>query len=151
MSTRSMTMVAQPYSGDGKYIALYRHCDGYPSVAGAAIAEVLSRVSLNCEGICVALLTLPDAEYRLATWMPSEQGDLEHIYTLQWNGRNAGSADYSGAWSIKHEKRIAWNDTPADWESKSYTLAEWVKFVERERKAMEARIAAYHAKRGDAK
>lgn len=83
MSTRSMTIVAQPYSDANAFAPLYRHSDGYPAEAGKAIVDVLETFPTCCEDIVAKLLSLrydsspgrtyPEPIYRAATWGPADQ------------------------------------------------------------------------------
>jgi hypothetical protein len=153
MSTRSMTLVQQSYSGPDAFIPLYRHCDGYPAEAGAAIVEALnsltaekdgSRLSGACEAIVSRLLKGDIGEYRLANWMPNDQGDLEHVY---WIFREINNGSWSN-WKIRHAARAGWVEsqkTVDDWPTATYSLAEFVAFVNLERQQMNKRIAQLRA------
>jgi len=145
MSTRSMTLVQQPYSGKDSFIALYRHCDGYPAEAGAAVIEALRQTpppadricgpGLSCEDIVRRLLAGDLGEYRLADWTPSDQGDLEHVYVLTRK---------DGIWSVRWAHREGWDEKQEswrDWPQANYSLAEFVRIVNCERKQTNARIA----------
>jgi hypothetical protein len=134
MSTRSMTLVQQLHYGLDDFVPLYRHCDGYPAEAGAALLEALKDNPKTCEAVVKRLLVGDIGEYRLATWMPERQGDLEHVYVV---------ARQDGKWTIRHHSRKhhAWGEGTEDyrgegWDSVSYILDEFRQMVNRDRQEM---------------
>lgn len=147
MSTRSMTIVEQPYSGDADaFVPLYRHCDGYPAEAGAALCEILAREPQDAEAIVCALLALrydqspyqshPEPVYRAATWQPEDQGDLEHVYKVH---------RAEGAWRVTHyalSRGVPDKDREdyRRWPNADYSLPEFVDLVNRERRLCNARL-----------
>jgi hypothetical protein len=157
MSTRSMTLIAQPYSDAGKYVPLYRHCDGYP--AGASLAEVFGVLRhkgdgepQHAEAFLGYLLnmrydkaggitfgTQGDPVYRAATWQPEDQGDLEFVYVVSREG---------SSWTITVHTRKGWDDGSDDWRtwpSQTYTPIEFDTYVIAERAEMTKRESALHA------
>jgi hypothetical protein len=139
MSTRSMTLVQQLYSGVDDFIPLYRHCDGYPAEAGAALLEALKDNPKTCEAVVKRLLVGDIGEYRLATWMPDKQGDLEHVYVV---------ASKDGAWTIRHySRRRGWEEGTEDyrgkgWDSALYSLEDFRMLVNRDRQEMNSTMRA---------
>lgn len=153
MSTRSMTVLTLPGCGDEKALPLYRHWDGYPAVAGMALADALDGAR-DMEEVVVRLLG--DREeyegkdrgpnYRLATYQPERQGDLEHVYHVRWV-RHDGTrpAPPTAAFQVTHHHRDGWDDGSDDyrnWPSTTYTLEEFREFVASEWSEMEQRAAA---------
>lgn len=142
MSTRSMTLVQQTYSGDrDAFIPLYRHCDGYPAEAGAALLEALKDNPRTCEDIVRRLLVGDIGEYRLATWGPEEQGDLEHVYVVRRE---------NDAWRVTHhslmpgsEGGTAREDYRSNaWAVRDCSLQELREIVNQERMAINGRMRA---------
>jgi len=158
MSTRSMVIVRQPYSGDGKNVPLYRNCDGYLSEAGASIVDVLRSGPEDCEAVVAGLLSLryPASEYRArsepiyraATWQPEEQEDLEHVYMIAPAYTRQDSGNVRPAvteWTVTHYARQGWSEGGDDyrkWLTGTYSLAQLAEAVNRERKASNARAKA---------
>jgi hypothetical protein len=135
-----MTLIQQLYSGKrDDFVPLYRHCDGYPAEAGAALLEALRDNPKSCEEIVKRLLVGDIGEYRLATWMPEDQGDLEHVYVV---------SRQDGAWTIKqHSRRRGWAEGTDDyrgsgWYAVLYSLDDFRKIVNRDRQEMNGRMKA---------
>lgn len=152
MSTRSMTLVEQSYSGKNEFIPLYRHCDGYPAEAGATIAEALMRAPTCAEDVLCYLLGLrydghgghQEPHYRAATWMPNEQGDLEHVYIIE---RACIDADGGGVrpavreWTVTHfDRGHSEAESFRDWPHTTHGLASWIAAVNRDRAQSNARL-----------
>lgn len=154
-----MTIVHQPYDGIAKLIPLYRHCDGYLALAGAAIAEVLAAGAPDCEAVLAGLLSMryeretgpSEPIYRAATWLPEAQGDLEHVYyiapaaTLDDNGNRVRPAVTQ--WTVRHYARPArsWDAKHEDyrnWPGTTYDLARLIEAVNKDRAEINARLKA---------
>jgi hypothetical protein len=158
VSTRSMTIVRQPYAGPDKFVPLYRHCDGYPAEAGKAVADVLATKPTCPEDILAGLLALRyeagDPIYRAATWMPHEQGDLEHVYEIA--PETIGPSETRvrppvTSWTVKHYVRQGWgagSDDYRSWSHSTMTEAEFAFFIDAEVKAQAKRLLAWQKQRG---
>jgi hypothetical protein len=162
MSTRSMTIIAQSYDGDGRFVPLYRHCDGYPAEAGKALSDILDTCPKCPEDILAALLALryddlssfrtyPEPIYRAATWQAHEQGDLEHVYEVRpvADPTSNGVRRAAQGWEVKHWVRSGWGQGTGDyrnWPGCVYTQKEFAFYVQREVDAMAKRVLI-HAKR----
>ena len=153
MSTRSMTVVA---SGSGTFTYLYRHHDGYPAIAGAAIVRALERKPADPEAMVCALLSnrynakgdevkldwteQGERVYQLVNYGPEKQGDLEHVYILRLKPEG---------WTVSHHARgrmTESNDDYREWTTQHYKAADFAVFVGREVAELERRIEE-HAKR----
>ena len=106
MSTRSCTELyeVREYQGTVKerVVALYRHCDGYPSVAGACLLEALAK-SKSPTDVAASLLS---HSYEATTYRPAQliyelttaaddHGDLEHTYKV-WKTPTGWRIDHNG-------------------------------------------------------
>lgn len=125
MSTRSVTVVKMVYDLSPQ-IALYRHCDGYPSVAGAAILAALK--DARCpEQVAGRLLSMvydhPGDKINdrlMAIYHPTEgpeaHGNLAHVYIVVPVGEG---------WKIIH--REGYGDS---WTETEHDLASFAKLVD---------------------
>jgi hypothetical protein len=147
-----MTIIYQPYDGPDSFLTLYRHCDGYPAEAGAAIVEVLKGNPPDCETILAGLLSMrynhegrpSEPIYRPVTYGPDQQGDLEHVYAI----RRQHTEDGAQFWTITHSHRIGWTEGQDEWTSwpkQTYTLAGFVEVVNQERRQMNYRLKGLRA------
>jgi hypothetical protein len=159
MSTRSMVVVAQRYDGDDKGIPIYRHSDGYLAEAGASIVEALKGNPPDCEAVLARLLALRyeyNGEdhgpiYRAAIWQPEAQGDLEHVYRLDYlttAGIRCGPRCAASVWRVTHYERKGWEsgtDDYRNWPHATLTVAELAAQVNAERRLTNARLVARKA------
>jgi hypothetical protein len=110
-------------------IALYRHCDGYPSVAGAAILEALDGATCP-EQVAGKLLSMTYDSQRpmdrlRAIYHPTESaeahGDLEYVYTI---------APHELGWSVTvTERGDEWEAPLSAWPKQEYTAATFAAMV----------------------
>lgn len=139
-------------------IHLYRHCDGYPACAGVDLATALTKhakggiadvaATLLAQRYETGITSSPSRPvYELADWTPEQQGDLEHVYTVE---DRHGRADFDGSERIRfrvtHRERKGWGE-PERWDSKRYDTEDFAAFTAREEAAMQERIRRYHAGR----
>jgi hypothetical protein len=147
-----MTIIHQPYDNPDSFLTLYRHCDGYPAEAGAAIIEVLKGNPPDCEAILAGLLAMrydrkdgtSEPIYRPVTYGPDQQGDLEHVYSI----RRQKADDGTVAWTVTHSHRIGWtegSDEVPSWPKQTYSLAAFVEVVNQERRQMNYRLKQLRA------
>ena len=140
MSTRSVTVIQLQYTDTA--IALYRHCDGYLAVAGAALVEALDGATCP-EEVAGRLLCMTydrETESRLravyhVTTSAADHGDAEHVYTA-WLSPEG--------WRVRHSVRPSWSETADDsatWPSTVYTVAEFAAGVNEERRRWNIRLA----------
>ena len=140
MSTRSVTVIHMNYT-DAK-LSLYRHCDGYLAVAGAALVAAIQGATCP-EEVAGRLLCmtydreqgpLSRAVYHVTT-SADDHGDAEHVYSA-WLSPEG--------WRVRHSVRLAWNETADDsatWPSTVYTVAEFAAGVNDERRRWNKRLA----------
>lgn len=140
MSTRSVTVIQFQYTDTA--IALYRHCDGYLAVAGAALVEAIQGATCP-EEVAGRLLCMTydrETESRLravyhVTTSADDHGDAEHIYTT-WLSPEG--------WRVRHSVRPSWSETANDiatWPRTNYTLADFAAGVNDERRRSNTRLA----------
>ena len=130
MSTRSCTTIhaASDRSNTSKgfrLAALYRHCDGCPAEAGATLVDTLRNSKTSSDAVALLLADV----YEL-TSKAADHGDLEHEYEA-WLAKDG--------WKIRHGVRKGWDGDEFEWNT--YTLAEFVQVVNRDRSEINSRIA----------
>lgn len=147
MSTRSVTVIHQTY--DDVAVALYRHCDGYPAVAGAGLATALSGNATPETAVARLLgITYDATDYRPVEHAyhfhngPETQGDLEHVYIARHN--------HTDGWNVTHYQRQGWSegsDEYSHWPSTTFTLADFITLVVNpDRQETNERLAELRAK-----
>ena len=140
MSTRSVTVIQMNYT-DAK-LSLYRHCDGYLAVAGAALVEALDGATCPEEVagrlLCMTCDTATEPRLRAVyhvTTNADDHGDLEHVYTA-WLSPEG--------WRVRHSVRSVWggpSDHVTGWPSSVYTVAEFAAGVNDDRRRWNIRLA----------
>jgi len=141
MSTRSVTVIRFQYTDTA--IALYRHCDGYLAVAGAALVEAIQGATCPEEVagrlLCMTYDRETDSRLRAVyhvTTSADHHGDAEHVYTA-WLSPDG--------WRVRHSVRPSWSETADDtatWPRTNYTLADFAAGVNDERRRFNQRLAA---------
>jgi hypothetical protein len=150
MSTRSVVVIEMQYDTLPR-LSLYRHSDGYPAVAGAAILAAIAGATCP-EEVAGRLLSMTYENERpyqrcRAIYHPTESadvhGDLEHVYTV----RPVGTS-----WQIEHRDRHSkWGtdgDDIATWPMTCYSAADFAEFVNQEIGATNLRISNYRKANG---
>jgi len=140
MSTRSVTVIQLQYTDTA--IALYRHCDGYLAVAGAALVEAIQGATCPEEVagrlLCMTYDRETDSRLRAVyhvTTSADDHGDAEHIYTA-WLSPDG--------WRVRHSVRPSWSETADDtatWPRTNYTLSDFAAGVNDERRRANLRLA----------
>jgi hypothetical protein len=128
---------------NGLEFNLYRHCDGYPAEAGAALLEAVARAhgvgQPSAAEVTRRLLGQPSEErgdYELADWRPEDQGDLEHVYVVEVREPAM----------VTHYARAGSSDADADdyrkWPHARHTLAAFAEVVNLDRRGINNRMKA---------
>lgn len=149
MSTRSMVTLAEAGMTP---IHLYRHWDGYPAAAGATLAQQVrawSRATWpSVPDLAARLLALRSHGslgerpiYELANWEPSQQGDLEWIYSVHIPGRQ--DRVFPTAIRVRVEERSHW-DGP--WKRYTLSYSDFRAFCAKAARDMLGRIREYRAR-----
>jgi hypothetical protein len=147
MSTRSVTTFhasdARNTARGFRQAALYRHSDGYPAEAGAALVEALQASATTSQACALLLAKQYDSPYSIGGKRPvyeltskaSDHGDLEHEY-VAWRAKDG--------WHIEHSVRMGWGGE-VEFSRTTYTLPEFVSLVNRDRAGINQRIEELRA------